>query len=665
MPGRSNWLRVILVLVVLTAGLYGQFQLYDSTPYGVIGLIVAALGAALLLLLPGTADPIERDPAPRPPTHYVPVISAPYSYIAGGAAGMLAVLAFLWLGGNTFTWAGTLAWIGAVVLFFVALADRPATPPQRDPAPRWIIVALLLVFAVAAFYRFYRIDAVPLEMTSDHAEKLLDVNEVINGLRPVFFERNTGREPFQFYYTALIVALTPLEVSHLALKVGTTFFGLLAVPATYLLGCELYNRRVGLVAAALLALSPWHIAIGRVGLRFPFSVTFSTITLYFLLRAYRRSARTDWLLTGLMLGIGLLTYIPMRMVPPLLVTLSLVKLLWDWGMARQTGDRSATSMNWRFWISAVSGGGLSLIVFLPLLRYMFDHPDAFWFRVGSRVLGERGRTAQHVFATFADNNLDALLMFNWHGDSVFANTIPGSPVLAPVAASMLVVGAAVLLIALSRRGDRRTVYMGIMIFVMLLPSTLAIAFPEENPSVVRAGSVAPLVAIVAAVGLAPLIETLWGDGTQTARLALAGIVIVGLVGIEAAYAHNWYFNRYDEQYRRSAWNTREMGAALEAWIEAGGAPDHFYHVVYPFWADTRAIGMNAGLLTWENAIIDPGAGLRRQFADPAPKQYLLNPRDEDTLALLVGMYPEGRWTLVQSAQTGMGKDFILFTTAEP
>jgi len=45
---------------------------------------------------------------------------------------------------------------------------------------------------------------VPGEMFSDHAEKLLDVGDVLNGKLSIFFPRNSGREAIQMYLTAAV-----------------------------------------------------------------------------------------------------------------------------------------------------------------------------------------------------------------------------------------------------------------------------------------------------------------------------------------------------------------------------------------------------------------------------------------------------------------------------
>ena len=77
---------------------------------------------------------------------------------------------------------------------------------------RWTLIVLAVV-AVILFFNFYRLDSVPPEMVSDHAETLLDVNDVLHGWRPTYFPRNTGREMIHYYLTAAYMALFNLDVS--------------------------------------------------------------------------------------------------------------------------------------------------------------------------------------------------------------------------------------------------------------------------------------------------------------------------------------------------------------------------------------------------------------------------------------------------------------------
>ena len=84
-------------------------------------------------------------------------------------------------------------------------------------------ILLVLICAVVLFFRLYQLDQVPGEMFSDHAEKLADVSDVLNGQLSVFFPRNTGREAIQMYLTAAVSILFNTGLSFMSLKIGTRF----------------------------------------------------------------------------------------------------------------------------------------------------------------------------------------------------------------------------------------------------------------------------------------------------------------------------------------------------------------------------------------------------------------------------------------------------------
>ncbi|MFN2138396.1 MAG: hypothetical protein ACK2UK_20740, partial [Candidatus Promineifilaceae bacterium] len=141
----------------------------------------------------------------------------------------LAGLSFRRFGANNLA-GGFWWWFAAIILFLIATIAVPHgySSSARNSLRAWwetvdkrVLLLLLTIMLLATFYRFYRLQAVPLEMTSDHVEKILDVQDILDGQRPIFFTRNTGREMFQFYLTAAIINLTGLPNSHLALKVGT------------------------------------------------------------------------------------------------------------------------------------------------------------------------------------------------------------------------------------------------------------------------------------------------------------------------------------------------------------------------------------------------------------------------------------------------------------
>lgn len=616
---------------------------------------------------PRGADGLVERPVPAPVAGKLWLSRRAERAIILLISGWLLAVAYANLGDNEVTGSGLLSWLGGTLAFVVVFAERPQGGWRARGATwwrhrRWHLFGLLLVLFAAGFFRFFRLAQTPLEMTSDHSEKLLDVFDVLNGHFHIFFPRNTGREGFQFYLTALLVRLTPLPLNHLALKVGTAIFGFLTIPFTYLLGRELYNRQVGLLAAFLLAISHWHVAITRVGLRFPFTAAFATPALFFLLRALKYNRRNDWLLSGCFIGIGLHTYTAFRIVPLIMVALVMTHWLYNWlaAIGRRRGRPVAAFYD--SWPSlplianALLGAMLALILFLPLLRFMQDAPDLFWYRAGSRAQAADGAN----WLVFVGNVKNALLMFNYKGDGVPANTIPGSPVLGIITGPLFLLGVAYLLYRLLRWADRRSLYMLIMGFMLLLPSILSLAYPLENPSVVRAGGAPPVIMIMAAVPLYVSYRRL----AELLRQPWTGRILVGcLLLVAVIYNFNWYFVEYDFSYRRSTWNSSEMALVMADFRSSTGDLDHIYHIVHPFWVDTRMLGIHAGDPTWANRVVDLSE-IEAHAADPAPKLYLLHVDATDAVRALLNVYPTGTLQRYRSRLVGQGKDFDYFTVPE-
>jgi hypothetical protein len=124
----------------------------------------------------------------------------------------------------------------------------------------WLLLTLASVVGIGTFFRFYQLGDIPSDPTSDHAEKLLDVHDLETGeRRPVFFTRNTGREPAQFYVTYALMKGLGLSLSFETLKIGTALVGVLAIPAVFLFASEVAGRITGLFAATLFAIATWPI----------------------------------------------------------------------------------------------------------------------------------------------------------------------------------------------------------------------------------------------------------------------------------------------------------------------------------------------------------------------------------------------------------------------
>ena len=260
---------------------------------------------------------------------------------------------------------------------------------------------------------------------------------------------------------------------------------MLAIPAMYLLGAELGGSAFGLFAAALCAWSKWSVFGARRGLTFAWAVFPAALALWAILRYMRRGDRASALWAGFWVGFGQFGYNAFKIVPAL-VPIAVALLLFD---PRWKGRR------WRL----IGGGALmtatSLLVFLPLLHYMAQNPQGFWYRALTRA-GTRERPlpgpAPVVFATNLKNMAAA---FHWRGDNAWVNSVSLEPFLDPVTGALFLAGLFIAFVC-ALRGGRRWALILISLFVLTLASTLSLAFPVENPAINRAAVALPSVLVL-------------------------------------------------------------------------------------------------------------------------------------------------------------------------
>jgi hypothetical protein len=503
---------------------------------------------------------------------------------------------------------------------------------------------------IGVFFYYYDLDATPAEMDSDHAEKLLDVNDIVNGGRaPIFFERNTGREPMQFYLTAAFVNLTQHPIDHMALKLITALLGVLVIPFTYLVARELFDEDVALVAALLIAVGKWPLTIARMGLRFPFTPVFLAPTVFFLFRALKYGRRNDVLMAGLFLGLGLLGYNAFRLAPALVIAF----LVLGWLTRRMSMAQTV-----RYIENSVLMFLLALFVVMPLARYMVEEPERVWYRAATRLMGEGSLHLNNPVEVFAQNSIKAALMFNWTGDSAWPNSLPGDPALDYLSGGLFLLGVVYAAYRLARYRESAYAFVLLGIVIMLLPSALSLAFPNENPSVVRAGGAIPFVFTIAALPLAWLLRALrmaladlpWG------RVAIVAMMVLFFVVMARANFLR-YFRDFDANYRQASWNSSDVAAVIRAFADSVGDVEHAWILLYPHWIDTRNVAINLRHIGWEQTL--PSAMDAQAHADdPANKLYILNTGDVANLAGLRQIFPTGQERIFHARTPG--HDFVIF-----
>lgn len=582
-----------------------------------------------------------------------------------GLSLICALLAFLLFGGNRFTFLNVSVWMLSLLfagLAFSRLGIRELIAAARDRVisgfhdrfsisfrfSAWNLI-WLAVFACCALFIFYDLDNIPVDMVSDHAEKLYDIKDILDGKSSIFFTRNTGRECFQFYFTVLVIKIFGTGLSFLSLKIGTALAGLFILPFVYKLGKMLGNRWVGLLAMFFCGISYWPVVIQRAALRFAYYPMFTAPALYFFIKGLKNRSRSALIWSGIFLGIGLHGYSPFRIVPLAFVVFFIIFLLTDVKRGSRTNALGAFLCLVLF----------AFLVFLPLARVTMDMPEMVVYRSVSR-LGESEKSFDSSpLGIFADNVWKGIVMPFWSDGSTWVHSIVYRPALEHFTASFFFLGLLFVLMRIFQKRRWEDICMIFSIPLLMLPSTLSLAFPAENPCLNRtAGALIPVM-LIAAAGFCCTFDVI----ARYIRDHTAGFAVFCLVSAAvlcSIFSNNFdlVFRRFAYEYNRSAWNTKQIGAVIEGFAESVGSYEQAFVIPYPHWVDTRLVGINAG---------DPGKDYSFDKSlvaslpnDGLPRLFIYRDFDEEAAAAVRQKYPNG----VEQLHTGPydGKDFYSYIT---
>jgi heme/copper-type cytochrome/quinol oxidase subunit 4 len=499
------------------------------------------------------------------------------------------------------------------------------------------------MIGLVIFFRLTLLDEVPVEPFSDHAEKILDVYEITLGNTFIFFERNTGREAIQMYWTLLVLNVFGTGFSFYSLKLGTVLLGLFTVPFVYQLGKEYGNERVALFALFLFGVASWPNIISRIGLRFPLYPLFVAPTLLYLTRGLRTHNRNYIILAGIFLGLGLHGYSPFRMMPFLVVVAFILYFL-----------HAGTKENRRqaiFWLLLIVL--LSAFVFSPLLRYWLSNPEVFGYRAFTRLSSVETPLPGPAWQIFLSNMYKGLLMFNWDDGEIYTHSVTHRPALDLISAALFLMGVFFLVVRYIRQRDWRDLLLLVSFPILILPSVLSLAFPGENPALNRAGGASVTVFVIAALALDGFVSS-FGTGMKRKVLAYS---LVGLLFAGVAYSnYDIVFNKFAPAFAGPSWNSSEMGKVISDFEDKYGQTDTVWIVPFPYWVDTRLPGVWAGIPDRDFALFPDR--LSESLAYPAPKLFIYWNEDPETEKLLRELYPNGKVTRYTSAFPG--KDFFIF-----
>ncbi|BCD97067.1 NPCBM/NEW2 domain-containing protein [Marinagarivorans cellulosilyticus] len=186
---------------------------------------------------------------------------------------------------------------------------------------RYQLFAFILIAATTIATRFIWLGDLPGGLNQDEAsmgydayallEYGIDRNGVHNPVHMIAW--GSGQNALLAYLSMPFIKVFGLSV--FSIRVAPALLGCIAVWVMYLLGRRLEGINFGLLAAAITAISPWHIMVSRWALESNILPVFMLISVYFLVKASEHKRLLP--LSFLFFGISLYAYAPSYLVIPL------------------------------------------------------------------------------------------------------------------------------------------------------------------------------------------------------------------------------------------------------------------------------------------------------------------------------------------------------------
>lgn len=513
----AQWTRLLIALLI---AVWAQ-KVVSADQHLLDGLIL--FGAAAVLFVANAPAPREEAAKPRPESlkGCRPEPFGPGTKDQGLAKGRfkslltrhrIETIRALWLAGLAVALTVTAAvvlwfrlsnplglalWLGGLVLFLAALWPTPTGYRQRIVPIRPVtaseipvkleILILVLIILVALFVRTWRLDTIPYGLQSDEGNNGLEALKWLSGAPySPYAETNEGQATLFTYLIALSLKLFGISVP--SMRLVSAVAGALTVVAFYVMAREFFGSRAGLIGAALLAASRWHLTFSRIIYEL-ILVPFCIIWLfYFLHRGLRDGRRRDFVLAGYALALGLNTYTAFRVVP-----LGVVLLALYWLVSRRR----------RFWTKHLRGMGLfvlsSTMGLVPLAVYAIQRPHVVFIRTRHiSVLNDIERAGS--LEPLWNNVRKYLLMFNVQGDGASLNNLPSVPMLCLVVGALFILGLAYAF----RHWQRSKMFLLMAWFVGVLPAGI-LSVAHEAPSARRVVGLIPVIYLL----VTAVIDALW------------------------------------------------------------------------------------------------------------------------------------------------------------
>jgi hypothetical protein len=362
--------------------------------------------------------------------------------------------------------------------------------------PRQMVLWMLFAILLAAFMlRISNIENIPSSIYPDEAQNGVDAQQAnATGEYKWFYESNNGREGLFINIQAMSIKF--LGNTTFALKLPSIIFGTLTVLGVFLLVYEIFQSYIAaLIGAYFIAFSYWAINFSRIGFRAIMVPLILTFAFYFIFRGLRTKKYSDFIIGGLIYGLGIHTYIAFRVSPLVLIVL-LAALI----MTRKNFVREYWKLVFVFAVA------MFLTAAPMLLDFFVWHPEHYTSRTSEVSVLNPNVNHGHLFRVLTKTIGLSIQKYFAMGDLNMRHNYSGHPLLNPLVGLAFLLGLVYMLweffrlfrdrIKKSIRDERLEIYAFLLVwfFALLIPEFLA---NEGNPHALRSIGTLPVVIIIA------------------------------------------------------------------------------------------------------------------------------------------------------------------------
>lgn len=202
-----------------------------------------------------------------------------------------------------------------------------------------LVILLILITTLGLFIRFYQLGKSPAGLYLDEAAQGYNAYSILKTGRdefgksfPIVFRSFADfKTPIYIY---LIVPLIPIfGLTSFTVRFPSFFFSVLTIPLLYFLIKELSPKKslairnssfaIGIIASAMIAISPWHTLFGRTNFECNVALFFLLIAIYFFYLALKKPFLL--IFSALFFAITIPAYHSQRVVVPLILILLFIR----------------------------------------------------------------------------------------------------------------------------------------------------------------------------------------------------------------------------------------------------------------------------------------------------------------------------------------------------